>query len=73
MGIMYRIGIMYRTSIINEVNKTRHLGLTKKTSLLHSLKPPLIYECTKIWRDIKQMASKKNYSYGKHHIISYYN
>ena len=40
------LGIVYRTSI-NEVNKKRHLGLAKKTSLLHSLKPPLIYECNK--------------------------
>ena len=38
--------VYFRTSI-NEVNNKRHLGLTKKTSPLHSLKTPLIYECNK--------------------------
>ena len=37
---------MSRTGI-NHVNKQCHLGLAKKTSLLHSLKNPLIYECRK--------------------------
>ena len=36
--------IMSRTGI-NQVNKRCHLGLVKKTSLLHSLKTPLVYEC----------------------------
>ena len=34
---MIRFGIMSRTSI-NEVNNKRHLGLGRKTLILHSLK-----------------------------------
>lgn len=36
-GNKVRVGIMSRTSI-NQVNKKRHLGLVRKTLILHSLK-----------------------------------
>ena len=55
--ISFRVNIRYFDNIAqsdimsrtgnNQVKKQCHLGLAKKTSLLHSLKNPLIYECCK--------------------------